>query len=71
MSELQELFDRDPLKLTKEDRSVIIKFFQEQRKAHINAPATKSKTPKKAANLNAPVGEKTKVSLSDILGDIE
>lgn len=55
MSELSELFDRDPLKLTKEDRKKIIAKFREDRNLFLagkKAPA-KAKTKKSAIDLNS------------------
>jgi hypothetical protein len=64
MSDLSELFDRDPLSLTKDDRAAIVRAYREaQAKFNLgmmSAGATKKVTAK---------GPKIQ-SLDDILGDM-
>ena len=74
MSTLSELFDRDPLSLTREDRMQIIEFLQKQLEAFNagNKSAAKPEKPK-AVSLNkksTDVG-KAKISVSDILEGFE
>ena len=61
MSDIQELFARDPLKLTKDDRSKIIAYFRENR-AKFLAGAKLPKEPKVK-------GPAPQLSLED-LGDL-
>lgn len=57
MSDMGELFSRDPLKLTKEDRTEIIKWFRDNRAAFMTgqkvAKAT-AKPAKKGASAGIP-----------------
>lgn len=62
MSELSELFARDPLKLTREERTQVITHMRANRAAYMQGQRTTSV--EKASKKPAP--EKGKLSLGDI-----
>ena len=70
MSELSELFARDPLELTREDRRSIIEYYRQNRDKYIKKePVAKlSLEEKKAAKLLE--GPKKKVDISSLELDL-
>jgi hypothetical protein len=62
MSEIAELFARDPLKLTREDRTKIIAHFRENREKYIAGV----KAPKAVAEKKTKAPVQGKLSLDDL-----
>lgn len=64
MSELQRIFDTDPLNLTREDISKVIAAYREQR----NQFNLAAKAPKAAKAKAAPKEKVEQIDLDDLLG---
>ena len=63
---IQELFDKDPLKLTRADLDVIVGEFRAGRMAYLNAPAAETKKSKAAPKKS--VVDLGQIDLEELLG---
>lgn len=62
---IQELFDKDPLSLSRQDLDVIIGEFRAGRMAYLNPPTAEAKTPK------GRTAKKSVIDLDELQIDIE